>query len=80
MLSGLVYGYDNDGEWYVRRAELPLMNRGDAAAATLIFRGDAPQRRRGCDVDIPWRRDARLRYFNNKGEQPEESKRPAEKK
>ena len=34
MLSGLVYGYDNDGEW----------------------------------------------YFNSKGEQPEESKRPPEKK
>ena len=32
---------------YLRRADLPLMNRGDATAS---------------DVDIPWRRVARLRY------------------
>ena len=43
---------------YVRRAELPLMNRGDAAAATRIFRGDETRRRHGCDVDIPRRRVA----------------------
>ena len=62
-------------------------NRGDAAAATWTFRGDVrradvpsmeSRRRRGCDVDIPWRRvaatprllrgnsvetGARLRYY-----------------
>ena len=33
-----------NSETYVRRAELPLMNRGDAVAATWIFRGDeSPQ-------------------------------------
>ena len=32
---------------YVRRAEVPLMNRGDAVAATWIFRGDESRRRRG---------------------------------
>ena len=31
------------------------MYRGDAAAATRIFRGDESRRRRGCDMDIPWR-------------------------
>ena len=40
-----------------RRAELPLMDRGDAAAVTWTFRGDETRRRHGCDVDIPWRRD-----------------------
>ena len=47
---------------YFRRADLSLMNCGDAAAATWIFRGDESRPRRGCDVDIPWRRVARLRY------------------
>ena len=58
-------------EQYVRRVDMSLMNRGDAAAATWIFRGDemtrAPRgrfsdesrRRRGRDADIPRRRDAR---------------------
>ena len=36
----------------VRRADLPLMNRGDAA--TWIFRGHESRRRRGRDVCIPW--------------------------
>ena len=31
------------------------MNRGDAAAGTWILCGDASRRRRGWDVDIPWR-------------------------
>ena len=43
---------------YVRRAELPKASRGDAAAATWIFRGDESRRRRGGDVDILWRRVA----------------------
>ena len=34
---------------------MSLTNRGDAAAATWIFRGDESRRRRGRDVDIPWR-------------------------
>ena len=32
--------------------------RGDAAGATWIFRGDESRRRRGRDVNIPWRRVA----------------------
>ena len=44
---------------YVRRADLPLINRGDAAATTWIFRGDESRRRRGCDADVSWRRVAR---------------------
>ena len=77
-----------------RRVDRPLMNRGDAAAATWIFRGDestprlrrgysvetsrgAPPRprrgycletSRGCDVDIPWRQIARLRYRVDDGQ------------
>ena len=35
--------------------------RGDAAAATWIFRGDGSRRRRGRDADIPWRRESRRR-------------------
>ena len=34
--------------WYVRRADLPLTSRGDAAAG--IFHGDVSRLRRGCDV------------------------------
>ena len=30
------------------------MSRGDATAATWIFREDESRRRRGCDADIPW--------------------------
>ena len=30
-------------------------SRGAAAAATRIFRGDESRRRRGRDVDIPWK-------------------------
>ena len=37
---------------YVRRADTSPMNRGDAAAATWIFRGSKSRRRRGCGVDI----------------------------
>ena len=33
-------------------------SRGAAAATTWIVRGDESRRRRGCDVDIPWRRVA----------------------
>ena len=33
-------------------------SRGDAAAATWVFRGNELQRRRGCDVDSPWKRVA----------------------
>ena len=42
---------------YSRRADRPLMNRGDAAAATwILLPGDKSRRRRGRDVDItPWR-------------------------
>ena len=47
---------------YVRRADLPLTNRGAAAAATWIVRGDESWRRRGHDADVPWRR--LLRYPN----------------
>ena len=38
------------------RVDIPLMNRGDAAATTWLFRGDESRRRRGRDVDNPWRR------------------------
>ena len=40
---------------YICSAALPLMNRGDAAAATRIVRGDKSRRRRGRDADIQWR-------------------------
>ena len=43
---------------YFRRADLPKMGRGDAAAATWIFSGDESRRRRGRDVDIQRRRVA----------------------
>ena len=42
-----------------RRVDFLRLGRGDAAAATWTFRGDASRRRR--DVDIFWRRDAALR-------------------
>jgi len=49
---------------YVRRADLSRLNRGGAAAAIWIVRGDGYQHRHGCDVDIPQRqRRARLRYL-----------------
>ena len=38
---------------HVRRADVPQTSRGDAAAATWIFREDESRRRRGRDVDIP---------------------------
>ena len=38
---------------YLRHADIYPMNRGDAAAGTWIFRGDASRQRRSCDVDIP---------------------------
>ena len=44
-----------EGSAYFRGAELRKTDRGDAAAATWIFRGDESRRRRGWDVDIPWR-------------------------
>ena len=44
---------------YFRRADISLMNRGDAAAATWIVRGDESWRRRLCDADILWRSAAR---------------------
>ena len=37
-----------------RRGYSAEARRGDAAAATRIFRGGASRRRRGRDVDIPW--------------------------
>ena len=40
-----------DSRSYRRRAELPKMNRGDAAAATWIY----SQKRVGCDMDIQWK-------------------------
>ena len=40
----------------VRRADAPSTKRGDAAA--WIVRGDESRRRRGWDVDVPWRRVA----------------------
>ena len=46
---------------YFRRADLPKTGRGDAAAATWIFRGDESRRCRGRDADIPWRRESRRR-------------------
>ena len=39
-------------ELYVRRADMSLMNRGGAAAATWMFRGDQSRRRRGRDVEF----------------------------
>ena len=48
---------DYDGGIYqcVRRADISPTNRGDAAAATWIFRKDESRRRRGRDLDIPQR-------------------------
>ena len=43
----------NKRRQHVRRADLPRTGRGDAAAATWIFRGDESRRGRGRDVDIP---------------------------
>ena len=44
-----------------------IINRGDAAAATWIVRGDASRRRRGRDADIPWRRvPAATRTFDQR--------------
>ena len=45
--------YAKDVKSYVRRADMSPTDRGDAAAALLIFRGNKSRRRRGCDVDIP---------------------------
>ena len=42
----------------LRRGHSAEMNRGDAAVATWISRGDGSRRRRGCDVDNSWRRVA----------------------
>ena len=39
----------------LRRGYIVETGRGDAAAATWIFRGDESRRRRDRDVDIPWR-------------------------
>ena len=55
-------------QMYFGRAELPNTSRGDAAAATWLFRRDASRRRCGRDVDISWRRVAAalrlpLRFF-----------------
>ena len=50
---GAEVGAGHFGRVYRRRADLPLMNRGDAAAATWTFRGDESRRRRGRDVGIP---------------------------
>ena len=36
--------------------DIPLVNRGGAAATTWIVRGDGSRRRRGDNVDSPWRR------------------------
>ena len=46
---------------YVRRADLPSTNRGAAAAATWIVRGDESRRRRGSEPDRPRRSDQRRR-------------------
>ena len=61
---------------HFRRADLPLADRGDAAAGTWIFRrrrvaatpwlgrgysaGDESRRRRGWDAAIPWNAATRL--------------------
>ena len=37
---------------YFRRVDLPWTGRGDAAAATWMFRGETSRRRRGCDLEI----------------------------
>ena len=42
---------EDKANWHVRRADVSLTNRGDAAAAAWIFRGDEPRRRRGRDAD-----------------------------
>ena len=38
---------------HVRRVDISLMNRGDAAAGTWIFRGDTSRGRHGCHVGRP---------------------------
>ena len=69
---GTVIKADDVMAQYVRRVDLPVMNRGDAAPrrgysaeTRRLPRGsscDESRRRRGRDVDIPRRRVARLRY------------------
>ena len=41
---------------YFNRADIPQTGRGDAAAATRLFRGDGSLWRRGRDADMPRRR------------------------
>ena len=43
---------------YFRRVGIPWTSCGDAAAATWLFHGDESRGRRGCAVDISWRRAA----------------------
>ena len=43
-----------------RGADLPRTSRGAAAAARGIFGGHESRRRRGCELGIPWRQDARF--------------------
>ena len=43
---------------YFRGADISQASRGGAAAATWIVHGDESRRRRGRDVDSPWRRVA----------------------
>ena len=65
------------------RADLPLIDRGDAAAATWIFSGEKSRRRRNVDTpwrrvaapppnyaDIQWRQGARIRYVMPNGARP----------
>ena len=54
-LGGETYAYVTEWNGYSCRAAIPPTNRGGAAAATWTFRGDESRRRRGRDVDIPWR-------------------------
>ena len=56
---------------YFRRVDSSRTGRGDAAAATWIFRrGDESRRRRGRDADFLWRPGARLRYGQEVGGLP----------
>ena len=50
------------GDTYSCRVDMPQTGRGDAAAATLIFRGDESRRRRGVPRGYSVETGARLRY------------------
>ena len=57
--EGAQLGYsESNAVVYLRRADRQKTDRGDAATATWIFRGDASRRPPGLDLETSWRRVA----------------------